>query len=119
MLREHWSDGAPDLGAPEPETGTTMCTWEVLPYDSGSPIIASGICTDAAKAKRDVEAAMSAPGAGFGHLVRTTIPGLVPPFDERRAWPELGEVQQCRRARSGGFSWLPLYPALASERAAS
>jgi hypothetical protein len=119
MTREPCSEGALDLGAAEPDARATMCTWEVLPSDSRSPIIASGISADAVKAQRDVEGAMTAPGAGFGHLVRTAIPGLSPLFDERKAWPPLGEVQQCRRARNGGFSWRPLYPAIVPEWAAS
>lgn len=119
MIREHGSSATPDLDADESDGHTTMCTWEVLPSDSGFPIVASGMSTDAVKARREVEAAMTSPGAGFGHLVRTAIPGLVPHFDERRAWPPLGEVQQCRRTRTGGFSWRPLYPSVAARRAAS
>lgn len=119
MIREHCSKSALDPGAVEPDSRTTMCTWEVLPSDSRFPIVASGMSTDAGKAQRDVESAMTAPGAGFGHLVRTAIPGLAPHFDERMTWPPLGEVQQCRRTRNGGFSWRPLYPAMTPEAAAS
>lgn len=111
MIREHRSYGSLALDSSEAIPSTTICTWEVLPSDSRCPIVASGITTDAEKAKREVEAAMAKPGAGFGHLVRTAIPGLTPGTRDRQAWPPLGEVQQCRRNRTGGFSWRPLYPA--------
>jgi hypothetical protein len=105
-----WGAPAPGPRPGDGETGeTTMCTWEVLPAESGSPIIASGITTDAAKARLDVEVAMSSPGAGFAHLVRTSIPGMRPALDDRRAWPPLGEVQLCRRDRNGGFAWRALH----------
>lgn len=117
MTREHRSTGSPPRGTAEPDTSTTICTWEVLPSDSRFPIVASGITNDADKARREVEVAMAKPDAGFGHLVRTAIPGLAPDHKARKLWPPLGEVQQCRRNRSGGFTWHPLYPAL-PERAA-
>ena len=109
MIRHHYPRSAPELDTQERDFTTTMCTWEVLPSDSRSPIIASGISTDAAKARLDTEAAMSSPSAAFGHLVRTAVPGLSPNFDERQAWPPLGEVQLCRRNRSGGFTWRALH----------
>lgn len=109
MIRQRYPLSATELSAQERDISTTMCTWEVLPSDSQSPIIASGISTDAAKARLDVEAAMATPGAGFAHLVRTAIPGLCPDFDEREAWPVLGEVQLCRRNRNGGFTWHALH----------
>ena len=118
MIREHCSSGSSAHDTAEPDPCTTICTWEVLPYDSKLPIVASGISTDADKARRDVEVAMAKPGAGFGHLVRTAIPGMSPELKHRKLWPPLGEVQQCLRNRSGGFSWRPLYPAV-PERAAS
>ena len=111
MIREHRSYGSLAHDSSEAAPSTTICTWEVLPSDSRFPIVASGITTDADKAKREVEAAMAKPGAGFGHLVRTAIPGLAAGARERKAWPPLGEVQQCRRNRTGGFAWHPLYPA--------
>lgn len=111
MIREHSSYGSSARDTAEPDPSTTLCTWEVLPSDSRFPIVASGITTDSGKAQREVEAAMAKPGAGFGHLVRTAIPGLGPDLSERQLWPPLGEVQQCRRNRTGGFSWRPLYPA--------
>lgn len=109
MIRDHYARSAPELSPQERDTATTMCTWEVLPSESRSPIIASGISTDPAKARLDVEAAMSSPGAGFAHLVRTAVPGLCPAFDDRRAWPPLGEIQLCRRDRNGGFAWRALH----------
>jgi len=118
MIREHRSYGSLADDTAEAVPSTTICTWEVLPSDSRFPIVASGITTDSDKARREVEAAMAKPGAGFGHLVRTAIPGLAPGRKDRQAWPTLGEVQQCRRNRSGGFAWHPLYPAY-PERAAS
>lgn len=116
MIREHCS-GSPARRTAGPDPSTTICTWEVLPSDSRFPIVASGITNDADKARREVEIAMAKPGAGFGHLVRTAIPGLAPDHKDRKLWPPLGEVQQCRRNRNGGFSWRPLYPAV-PERAA-
>ena len=118
MIREHCSSGSSARDTAEPDQSTTICTWEVLPSDSRFPIVASGITTDVEKARREVEGAMTKPGAGFGHLVRTAIPGLAPDMKDRKTWPPLGEVQQCRRNRTGGFSWRPLYPAY-PERAAS
>ena len=112
MIREHCSTGSPAHGTTEPDPSKTICTWEVLPSDSRFPIVASGITNDAGKARREVEVAMATPGAGFGHLVRTAVPGLAPDHKDRKLWPPLGEVQQCRRNRTGGFSWRPLYPAV-------
>jgi hypothetical protein len=110
MTRDHRFNGFSAREAAEANPGTTVCTWEVLPSDSGFPIVASGISTNADKARRDVEIAMTKPGAGFGHLVRTAIPGSLPDTRDRMLWPPLGEVQQCRRNRSGGFFWRALYP---------
>lgn len=112
MIREHCPDGsqARDIAGSGPST--TICTWEVLPSDSRFPIVASGISNDSDKARRDVETAMAEPDAGFGHLVRTAVPGLFPAHADRERWPPLGEIQQCRRNRDGGFSWRPLYPAI-------
>jgi hypothetical protein len=110
MIRERYSASAPDLGTTQADFGTTVCTWEVLPSNSRFPLIATGVSTDIATARNDAEAAMDAPGAGFGHLVRTAVPGLSPANAEREAWPPLGEVQRCRRNRVGGFDWRPLYP---------
>jgi hypothetical protein len=119
-MRHRYPRSAAELSVRERDINTTMCTWEVLPSDSHSPIVASGISTDVAKARLDVEAAMTAPGAGFAHLVRTAIPGLGPDFDERQAWPPLGEIQLCRRNRNGGFIWRALHATRAfSEREAS
>lgn len=118
MIRDHCSAGSRARSTAEPDQSTPICTWEVLPSDSRFPIVASGITNDADKARHEVEAAMAEPGSGFGHLVRTAIPGLTPDHQDRKLWPPLGEVQQCRRNRSGGFFWRPLYPAV-SERAAS
>lgn len=109
MIRDRYLRSAQGLSTQERDAGATMCTWEVLPSDSRSPTIASGISTDAARAMLEVETAMSAPGAAFAHLVRTAIPGLFPAFDERQAWPPLGEVQLCRRDRNGGFIWRALH----------
>jgi hypothetical protein len=110
MIRERYETSAPELDPTEADFSTTVCTWEVLPSNSRFPLIATGVTTDAAKARHDAEAAMRVPGAGFGHLVRTAIPGLSPDDDERSSWPPLGEVQRCRRNRAGGFDWRPLYP---------
>lgn len=109
MIPDRYLRGAPAPGTQEPDSGTTMCAWEVLPSHSRSAIIASGVSADAARAKLDVEEAMASPGAGFAHLVRTAVPGLRPGSGERRAWPPLGEIQLCRRNRSGGFSWRSLH----------
>jgi hypothetical protein len=118
MIRDHRSTGSPARITAGPDSSTTICTWEVLPSDSRFPIVASGITNDADKARHEVEAAMAKPGSGFGHLVRTAIPGLSYDQKDRKLWPPLGEVQQCRRNRTGGFSWRPLYPSI-SDRAAS
>jgi hypothetical protein len=109
MIRHRYTRSAAELSKEKRDNSTTMCTWEVLPSESQSPIIASGVSTDTAKAMLDVEAAMAAPGAAFAHLVRTAIPGLSPDFVERHAWPLLGEVQLCRRNRNGGFTWRALH----------
>jgi hypothetical protein len=110
MIRERYSASPPDLRPTQADSSTTVCTWEVLPSNSRFPLIATGVSTDAAKARQDAEAAMGAPGAGSGHLVRSAIPGIPPDDDERSSWPPLGEVQRCRRNRVGGFDWRPLYP---------
>lgn len=112
MIREHCSNSSPAREAAEPNPSTTICTWEVLPSDSRFPIVASGVSTNADKARGDVEVAMAKPGAGFGHLVRTAIPGMSPNGKDRKVWPPLGEVQQCRRKRNGGFFWRALYPSV-------
>ncbi|MBO0804466.1 MAG: hypothetical protein J2P25_15495 [Nocardiopsaceae bacterium] len=109
MTREQWSGRSSVRETAEPNPSTTFCTWEVLPSDSRHPIIASGISANAGKARHDVEVAMAMPHAGFGHLVRTAIPGMSPDLKDRLLWPPLGEVQQCRRNRKGGFSWHALY----------
>jgi hypothetical protein len=110
MIRERYSASATDLYPTQAGPSATVCTWEVLPSNSSFPLIAMGVSSDPAKARQDAETAMGAPGAGFGHLVRTAIRGLSPDDDERSSWPPLGEVQRCRRNRAGGFDWRPLYP---------
>ncbi|MGH3171704.1 MAG: hypothetical protein ACRDN0_38315 [Trebonia sp.] len=109
MIRHRYPRSEAEFRTQERDATATMCSWEVLPSDSHSPIVASGISTDAAKAKLDVEVAMTSPGAGFAHLVRMAIPGLGRGFDERHTWPPLGEVQLCRRNRNGGFTWRALH----------
>ena len=86
---------------------TTVCTWEVLPSDSRYPIIACGMTSDPGKAMRDVEQAMTRPGAGIGQLIRIPVHGLRPGPGERGIWPPLGQVQQCRHDRHGRCSWSP------------
>jgi hypothetical protein len=90
---------------------TTVCTWEVLPSDIRFPIMACGMSSDPAKAKRDVELAMGEPGAGLGQLIRVPVRGLRPGPGEFDMWPPLGQVQQCRRDRHGGCYWSPLHTA--------
>jgi hypothetical protein len=91
----------------------TFCSWEVLPSDSRLPVVASGMTTDAGKARKDVEDAMSTRAhAGLGQLVRLVMPGQRLDVDDRE-WPLLGEIWQCRRARPGGYHWQPLHPSLA------
>jgi hypothetical protein len=92
---------------------TTVCTWEVLPSDSRFPIIACGMSSDPDKARRDVEQAMTRPGAGIGQLVRLPVHGLRPGPGESGIWPPLGQIQQCRYDRHGRYSWSP-YPAYGS-----
>lgn len=88
----------------------TLCIWEVLPADSGSPAVAKGMSTDSATARREVETAMEQSGAALGHLVRTVAPGSDRDLMEPGAWPPLNVIQQCRRDRNGGYVWYPLKP---------
>jgi hypothetical protein len=91
-------------------TSASFCSWEVLPSESRLPIVSSGLTTDPAKAKKDVEDAMSTrPEAGLGQLVRHVMPGFRPDPDDRE-WPPLAQVWLCRRARPDGYAWRPLFP---------
>jgi hypothetical protein len=83
--------------------------WEVLPDSNADPIVATGATGNADAARVHVEKVLTdKPHAGLGILARYMLPGTRMTIEERAQWPPIGQEQQCRRTRSGGFRWLPL-----------
>lgn len=78
-----------------------------------SGILANGITDKPAKAKTVVEMILAqVDEAAWGILVRVVLDlGSAYHVEEPLGdWPPAGEVQYCRRATNGDFTWDSLYP---------
>lgn len=90
--------------------------WAVYHRYSGhgsAGILATGITDDPVRARTVTESVMdNADEAAWGLLIRVVLDvnsayrAEHPDSD----WPPAGEIQCCRRAASGGFTWKPLFP---------
>jgi hypothetical protein len=82
--------------------------WTVYASSSNDPIIACGITDDPTQAVRVVEFILrTLDRAGWGMLTRVVVSSGAMRPNMLDNWPPAGEIEICRRARDGGFSWMP------------